>query len=130
MANTSRLLEGAMRWWSARGGLTASNVARADIPGEKSRDFAQTLAEHVNKPVPPRLPMASTTPGHRAGRLGEADRVAKVVEERGPSVISGNEISVEEEMMKLAEISAQHQLAATTYRKNVSLLRLALRGGR
>jgi flagellar basal body rod protein FlgB len=76
MANTSRLLEGAMRWWSARGGLTASNVARADIPGEKSRDFAQTLAEHVNKPVPPRLPMASTTPGHRAGRLGEADRVA------------------------------------------------------
>jgi flagellar basal-body rod protein FlgB len=119
-----------MRWWSARGGLTASNVARADIPGEKSRDFAQTLAEHVNKPVPPRLPMASTTPGHRAGRLGEADRVAKVVEERGTSVISGNEISVEEEMMKLAEISAQHQLAATTYRKNVSLLRLALRGGR
>jgi len=119
-----------MRWWSARGGLTASNVARADIPGEKSRDFAQTLAEHVNKPVPPRLPMASTTPGHRAGRLGEADRVAKVVEERGTSVISGNEISVEEEMMKLAEISAQHQLAATTYRNNVSLLRLALRGGR
>jgi len=130
MANTAKLLEGAMRWWSARGGLTASNVARADIPGERSRDFAQTLAEHVRNPAPAKLALTATDAGHRAGRLAEADRLAKVIEERNGSVISGNEISVEEEMMKLAEISSQHQLAAATYRKNVSLLRLALRGGR
>jgi flagellar basal body rod protein FlgB len=74
--------------------------------------------------------LTATDAGHRTGRLAEADQLAKVIEERNGSVISGNEISVEEEMMKLAEISSQHQLAAATYRKNVSLLRLALRGGR
>ena len=60
----------------------------------------------------------------------KASWMAKVAEERNGSVISGNEISVEDEMMKLAEVASQHQLAAATYRKNVSLLRLALRGGR
>jgi flagellar basal-body rod protein FlgB len=130
MSNTAKLLEGAMRWWSARGGIIASNVARADIPGERSRDFAQTLAEHVRNPAPAKLGLAATDAGHRIGRLAEADRLAKVAEERNGSVISGNEISVEDEMMKLAEVASQHQLAAATYRKNVSLLRLALRGGR
>lgn len=130
MTNTAALLETAMRWWSARGGLTASNIARADIPGQRPQDFAQTLAEHVSKPLATRLMMTTTAGAHLPGRATEADALAKVAEERGSSVINGNEISVEAEMMKMAEISAQHQLASTTYRKNVALLRLALRGGR
>jgi flagellar basal-body rod protein FlgB len=130
MKNTSQLLEGAMRWWSARGNLVASNVARADIPGEKSRDFAQTLADQTQKPLPQPLLMAATDARHLAARRSDAEQTGRLANERNIVTINENQISVEDEMVKLAEIGAQHQLASTVYRKNVGLLKTILRGGR
>lgn len=123
--NTSLLLTKAMRWLGERGGLVASNVARADIPGAQARDFEQSFAEMVRSPKPGRLPATATDPRHIPPRLSEAGRVGG---EKNVTTLNQNQISVEDEMMKLADIGAQHQLVASIYRKNAGLLRLMVRG--
>lgn len=123
--NTSHLLTRAMRWLGERGGLVASNVARADIPGARARDFEQSFAESIRSPKPGRLPPAATDARHLAPRAAEAGRLR---DEKNVTTISQNQISVEDEMMKLADIGAQHQLVASIYRKNAGLLRLVVRG--
>ncbi len=123
--NTSLLLTKALQWLGQRGGLVASNVARADIPGAQARDFEQTFAEAVRNPKPGRLPAAVTDTRHIPPRKVEAGRVH---DEKNVTTISRNQISMEEEMMKLADIGAQHQLVANVYRKNAGLLRLMVRG--
>lgn len=114
-----------MRWLGERGGLVASNVARADIPGARARDFEQSFAESIRSPKPGRLPPAATDARHLAPRAAEAGRLR---DEKNVTTISQNQISVEEEMMKLADIGAQHQLVASIYRKNAGLLRVMVRG--
>lgn len=123
--NTSLLLTKAMRWLGQRGGLVASNVARADIPGAQARDFEQTFAETIRNPKPGRLTTAATDPRHIPPRPAEPGRLH---DEKNVTTISKNQISVEEEMMKLTDIGAQHQLVANIYRKNAGLLRLMVRG--
>ena len=73
--NTSHLLTRAMRWLGERGGLVASNVARADIPGARARDFEQSFADSIRNPKPGRLPAAATDPRHIAPRPAEAGRL-------------------------------------------------------
>lgn len=123
--NTSLLLTKAMRWLGQRGGLVAANVARADIPGAQARDFEQTFAETIRSPKPGRLAAAVTDLHHIPPRTAETGRL---YDEKNVTTISKNQISVEDEMMKLADIGAQHQLVANIYRKNAGLLRLIVRG--
>lgn len=123
--NTSLLLTKALRWLGQRGELVASNVARADIPGAQARDFAQTFAEAIRNPKPGRLSATVTDIRHIPPRPAEAGRIH---DEKNVTTISRNQISMEEEMMKLAEVGAQHQLVANIYRKNAGLLRLVVRG--
>lgn len=125
MNNTSLLLTKAMRWLGQRGGLVASNVARADIPGAQARDFEQSFAEAIRDPKPGRLPSSVTDARHILPRPAGAGRVH---DEKNVINISRNQISIEDEMMKLADIGAQHQMVANIYRKNAGLLRLMVRG--
>ncbi|MFM8535688.1 MAG: flagellar basal body rod protein FlgB [Acidimicrobiia bacterium] len=114
-----------MRWLGQRGGLVASNVARADIPGAQARDFEQSFVEAIRDPKPGRLPSSVTDARNIPPRPAGAGRVH---DEKNVINISRNQISIEDEMMKLADIGAQHQLVANIYRKNAGLLRLMVRG--
>jgi len=122
--NTSELLVAAMRWLGRRGELVGSNVARANIPGERARDFVETFAEHLRVPKAGSLQMATTSIQHQ-GNPGNVSKYREI-KQKDVETINQNQISVEEEMMKLAEISAQDQLVSTMYRHNATLVRTAI----
>ncbi len=90
----------------ARMGLLAQNVANADTPGFKARDlpeFSQVFAAQ-----------ASDTPQTLAL---SADP-------------NGNTVSLEDQMVRMADVRQSHEMALAIYRSTSGIIRAALgRGG-
>lgn len=110
---------------SARTSVIAENIANADTPDFSARDlkkpdFAATVkaAEmRVSDPKHMAAPSAGTAHGHRT-----------VAAPDGEASLTGNQVSLETQAMKLSETRQHYALAATVYRKSLSMLRLAARG--
>ncbi len=107
-----------------RQNAVAQNVANADTPGYRALDvpsFAETYQDERT------TPMRAT----RAGHLGAANRV-NVAMEPDPDAAAmspdGNSVSLEDEMVKSAEVQRAHTLALTVYRSSLDILRTSLGG--
>ncbi|WP_207476440.1 flagellar basal body rod protein FlgB [Arenibaculum pallidiluteum] len=125
-----RLIKGKMDWLSRRQEVVAQNIANADTPGFRPSDltpydFKSALRTSV------RLPPARTDGSHLSGVSSDASggtvqRERKTYE----TALDGNAVVLEEQLMKVAQSSADYQLATQIYRKNVAMLKLAIgRGG-
>lgn len=108
-----------------RQSAVTQNIANADTPGYKARDvasFAQTYETEDRSPL-------RTT---RAGHIGVSGTFeARVVEEADPSASSpnGNSVSIEDEMVKAADVKRQHDLALTIYKTSLGIMRTSLGRG-
>jgi flagellar basal-body rod protein FlgB len=112
-------LKGRMQWLQSRQKLLAQNVANADTPGFKPRDLkapsdpaagvqmAQTSSAHIGP---------STAPGAPGSRGAQ----------RFETVPSGNAVTLEDEMLKVAETQMDFQTAASLYTKSLNLLMIAV----
>ena len=101
----------------------ARNTANADTPGFRAHDlqpFAETYrqaeeggtlrvsnARHLDAP--------QWSPGG-----------ARVIEVAGPVSPNGNSVSLEEEMVRAAEVKSSHDRSLTIYRSGLDLLRSSL----
>ena len=101
----------------------ARNIANADTPGFRAHDlqpFAETYrraedggtlrvsnARHLDSP--------QWSPGG-----------ARVIEVAGPVSPNGNSVSLEEEMVRAAEVKSSHDRSLTIYRSGLDLLRSSL----
>ena len=101
----------------------ARNLANADTPGFRAHDlqpFAETYrqaeeggtlrvsnARHLDAP--------QWSPGG-----------ARVIEVAGPVSPNGNSVSLEEEMVRAAEVKSSHDRSLTIYRSGLDLLRSSL----
>ena len=101
----------------------ARNIANADTPGFRAHDlqpFAETYrqaeeggtlrvsnARHLDAP--------QWSPGG-----------ARVIEVAGPVSPNGNSVSLEEEMVRAAEVKSSHERSLTIYRSGLDLLRSSL----
>lgn len=101
----------------------ARNIANADTPGFRAHDlqpFAETYrqaeeggtlrvsnARHLDAP--------QWSPGG-----------AQVIEVAGPVSPNGNSVSLEEEMVRAAEVKSSHDRSLTIYRSGLDLLRSSL----
>ena len=121
-------LKDRLHWLQSRQKVLAQNVANADSPGYKPRDL---------RPQPDgRGPMGLAQAG--ASLQTERTNGAHIRVGLGPSgpagrqgarfetVPSGNAVTLEEEMMKLAETQMDYQTAANLYSKSLSLLKIAI----
>jgi flagellar basal-body rod protein FlgB len=113
-----------LSWHEARQRVLAENVANADTPGFRARDLAPFQpAAARSAPMAPGL--ARTNPQH----LGPSARdAAPDPNRRGPFEIrpQGNAVTLEEEMMKVAQNQMDHQAAVTLYQRSVGLIKTAL----
>lgn len=103
---------------SSRQSIISQNIANADTPGYKARDtasFAETFAAN-----------AATRPA-RAGHI-VFDTQAGVTESAAFSAESpnGNTVSIEDQMVRAAEVRHQHDLALGIYGKSVDILRAGM----
>jgi flagellar basal-body rod protein FlgB len=103
----------ALELQSQRGRVLASNIANADTPNYKARDFdfQQALAEAVQGVATPgRLPPARTNAAHLGGAAGAAADSPPLLY-RAPlqSSVDGNTVDLDVERANFAENSVRYE---------------------
>ena len=97
-----------MSWLSQRQALTAANIANADNPGYRAQDVAP-FSSYLESPS---ISQATTSPMH----MTMSDSDSSVAERRTgnswASSHSGNNISVEQELMTASSVSRQMSIDA------------------
>lgn len=114
-----------LNFLAARTSVISENIANADTPGYVARDLH---AASFDSRVGAQLRVSDARhlqPGGRA-RAGIAPHLSP----DGEASLSGNQVSIETQMMKLSATRMDYGLASSIYKKSVDLMRLALRGGR
>lgn len=114
------LAERRLAWVDRRQQVLAQNIANANTPGYAPRDLKPFSALLRNAAVP----LAATSPLHLASMSTRADEDRRsIATERAPD---GNAVSLDAELVKLADTGGAHQLATNLYTKYMGMFRLAL----
>ncbi len=124
------MLKGQMDYSAQRQRVVAQNVANADTPGYTPTDlkpyaFADVLrGSGAPGPVAPSLTHAA----HLEGRpLPPASPWKPAEAPDSETRLDGNQVVLEEQMMKMQEARADQDAAITLYQQSLTMLRTALR---
>lgn len=119
-------LQTKMGWLGERQKIVAQNVANASTPGFRPRDlkpvdFAAVMAgDTQTNSVPLRL----TNSGHMDIQ-GRASAHRSVISPDSETTMDGNQVVLEEQMLKMAESRMQFEAAIGFYQKSLGLIRMA-----
>jgi flagellar basal-body rod protein FlgB len=127
--STFELLAQRMDYLKQRQAVIGQNVANADSPGYKARDLIEFDAALKGQGFQA-VTMATTNQAHIAA---DGARVGgKYPDEKNVSsyeiLPNGNNVVLEEQMTKVAEISSNYQLATTLYKRMQAMMKLAVSG--
>jgi len=124
------VLQERMSWLSQRQSILSQNVANADTPGYaaldlKPADFSTVLKGHTQQ-GDFQGGLTVTDPRHIA--INPQGAGGFETQESGETETdpSGNSVSNEEEMMKVAETQTQYQAATDIYAKAIQMMRTAI----
>jgi flagellar basal-body rod protein FlgB len=126
------MLKERMAWLSRRQELLSQNVASADVANYTPRDlkpmdFEETLRS-TSRQSSSAGALTITNPRHIALRRSSALEEQETRDsETSPN---GNSVSLEAEMIKVADTQAQYQAATNIYAKTITMMKTAIgRGG-
>jgi flagellar basal-body rod protein FlgB len=114
-----------MAWLGERQSVLAQNVANADTPGFAAKDVKEPdFAKLVGGAVA-HLPLLRTQPGHLlpVHAAGAFQEITQKVDESAPN---GNTVQLEDQMMKISGTTSDYAVMTSLYRKQLSLLKMAL----
>jgi flagellar basal-body rod protein FlgB len=113
-----------MRWHQARQGVLAENIANADTPGYIERDLTAFSFGDAMKSTAT-LTTSVTSPNHISVSSGGLDGFGA---ESSPFEItpSGNGVTLEDEMMKVAGNDMDYQAVTALYTRSMRLLKIAI----
>jgi len=118
------MLRTRMHWHQERQRILAENVSNADTPRFQPRDLAP-LQFDPRRPATTELALARTSSAHLTGASGstrfQLDRAGAF--EARPS---GNAVSLEDEMMKVANNQMDYQAATSLYTRGLGMLKTAI----
>ena len=114
-------------WLSQRQEVLAENIANADSPAYRARDLKAFDFKKVLRRERSVVNMNATDVMHLPGRRRAADGF-DAAKERRPyeTAPDGNSVILEEQMQKMNETGTTHKLMTELYRKNMTLLRMAI----
>lgn len=127
------VLQKRMSWLSARQDVLSQNVANADTPGYsaidlKPIDFTEEMKSSTGQ-SPFSGGLTVTDPHHIAASSGSVSGFQSKDAADQNIDQTGNTVSAEEEMMKVADTQAQYQAATDIYAKAISMMRTAIDRG-
>ena len=117
-----------MRYLTQRQTVISRNIANADTPSYKALDIpAFTPTGSAKGP----LALARTEPGHLSAPATTAAATVPPVESSlyGEKP-NGNTVSLEEQMVKAADVANSFALASAAYSKSISLMKIGIDAGR
>jgi flagellar basal-body rod protein FlgB len=131
-----RLTGDRMRYLTERQAVLGRNIANADTPGYKAQDLAPfsvatSLLNHGSTPTAAAGGGSLTLVRTQAGHISPASSGAQpnqVVESTATygEKSSGNTVSLEEQMVKSADVANAFSLATAAYSASMSLLKTAI----
>jgi flagellar basal-body rod protein FlgB len=124
-----KLMSRKMGWLTQRQEVLAQNVANADTPQYKGRDlkpftFRDALGDSR------RMQPLTTNAAHLQGTRGPGG-VHREQRVRNPyeTAPDGNNVVLEEQMLKVSQTSMDYQTITNLYKKQVNMIKTAIRGG-
>lgn len=123
------MLKNRMAYITERQSVLAQNVANVDTPGYKPKDLEKVNFRQMATSAAKKVDLKTTNPKHVGGNSFDAGKFA-VVRQKDTFEIkpSGNEVSLEQQMLKMSENSLDYQTTTSIYRKMTEMMRNALGG--
>jgi flagellar basal-body rod protein FlgB len=119
------MLRTKMQWHQERQRLLAENIANADTPNFRPRDLTPPDFDK-RAPVAQPVALQRTSAAHVAGAMSGDHTVFRSSQGGSEVRPTGNAVSLEEEMLKVAKNQMDHAAAATLYAKSLSLVKTAI----
>jgi len=110
---------------SSRQSVIAQNIANADTPGYKARDMS-TFADSVRETAHMRASGSPVRAGHIALDAGRATGDIFESTTFGAESPNGNTVSLEDQLVRAADVKYQHDLALGIYAKSINILRAGM----
>ena len=125
------LMRRKLTWLNQRQEVIAQNVANADTPKYAARDiaafnFKDELSRVGNSS---QWQMSATDPRHYTNAGGRASEPFKESVERSPyeTAPDGNQVVLEEQMVKMNETQADHNMMTQLYKKHLNMFKTVIR---
>jgi flagellar basal-body rod protein FlgB len=115
-----------MGWLSERHKVLAENVANVDTPNYKARDVKPIDFAALASKAGARLGPAATDPRHIQASSGASTKAAVTKDAKAEATLSGNTVSLESELMKVADTAMDYQLVTNLYRKQIGMLKAVI----
>ncbi len=116
-------------WLNQRQRVLAENIANADTAGYMPRDVKKQTFDQLLRGSSS-FQMAVTSPKH-LGSGGPGGGAQGQIAKDKPieTTLSGNAVTLDVELMKIAQTNQDHELATTLYHKQIAMFRNVLGGG-
>mgnify|MGYP003627512742 CR=1 FL=1 len=126
-----------LHWLTERQQVLAQNVANANTPGYEARDLKELDFGGMVEASGPRLAPVATSAGHigspvagagagTGSSLGQA-RGGEVIKSAGfETSPTGNSVTLEDEMVKVAQTQMDYEAVTALYTKGLGLVRIAV----
>lgn len=125
-----------MRYLTERQTLIARNIANADTPGYKAKDLLPfTPVTGTSEAVSAgraTLVLAQTNPSHLQVEpdVATSELAVAANADYGGEKPDGNTVSVEDQMIKSADVSNAFAMASAIYAKSISIMKIGVDYGR
>lgn len=122
-----------LHWLTERQQVLAQNVANANTPGYEAKDLKELDFGAMVDASGPKLAPVATSAGHIGSPLAGAG--AAFGHARGGEIVkqadfetspSGNSVTLEDQMVKVAQTQMDYEAVTTLYSKGLGLVRIAL----
>ena len=128
------LIRQRMNWLNQRQEVIAQNVANADTPDYLAQDLKAFDFKNVirqNRPKTQRVGINITKPTHIHASRGQNSSSFREIDVRSPyeTAPAGNQVILEEQMIKMNETVTNHNLITQIYRKQLAMFRTVTRRG-
>src|SRR5215210_972797 len=112
------MLRTRMQWHQERQRLLSENVANSDTPNFRPRDLAPLQFDRV-KPTLTSIALDRTEPGHITSSTSTSGQFQTSRFGASEARPTGNAVSLEDEMIKIAANQMDYQAATTLYTKSL-----------
>ena len=125
------MLRGRMNYFTERQRLVAENIANSETPGYRPQDLTPFKFSVSGGGAESPTVMAVTNPAHMRPTGAEATAAERGfrIQRRADSVttLDGNQVSLEDEVMRMADSRMNYEAAIGFYQKSMAMIRTAAR---
>ena len=123
------LLGKRMDWLGQRQTVLAQNIANADTPDYVPHDLKpQEFRRMIERQAMPTMKPEATRAGHIQSTSLSAEHRSVEQKERYETAPSGNAVVIEEQLINVAKTQNDFNAITNLYRKQVAMMKMALRG--